>query len=149
MRVVLHESIDGLGNRGDLVEVADGYARNSLIPKGLAQQASVGVEAQAEAMKRAWQLKHAKDRDAAEEVAKMLVSTPVEIAARAGAGGKLFGSVTSSDIAEAIQTTFKVEIDRRMVNLDDSIRNTGTYVVMVKPHPEVEFPVTVTVVAEG
>ncbi|MDH4278942.1 MAG: 50S ribosomal protein L9, partial [Acidimicrobiia bacterium] len=113
MRVVLHESIEGLGNRGDLVEVADGYARNSLIPKGLAQQASSGVEAQAEAMKRSWQLKNAKDRDAAEEVAKLLVSTPIEIAARAGAEGKLFGSVTSSDIVEAVNAKAGVELDRR------------------------------------
>lgn len=149
MRVVLHETIAGLGNRGDLVEVADGYARNSLIPKGLAQQASLGVEAQAEAMKRAWHLKNAKDRDSAEEVAKMLVSTPIEITARAGAEGKLFGSVTSADIAEAIQAKAGVEIDRRMVNLDESIRNVGTHVVMVKPHPEVEFPVTVSVVEQG
>jgi len=149
MRVVLHESISGLGNRGDLVEVADGYARNSLIPKGLAQQASAGVESQAEAMKRAWQLKNSKDRDAAEEVAKVLVSTPIEIPARAGAEGKLFGSVTASDIAEAIHASAKVEIDRRMVSLEESIRNTGTYVVMVKPHPEVEFPVTVSVVDQG
>ncbi|MDH5519933.1 MAG: 50S ribosomal protein L9 [Acidimicrobiia bacterium] len=148
MRVVLHESIEGLGNRGDLVEVADGYARNSLIPKGLAQQASSGVEAQAEAMKRSWQLKNAKDRDAAEEVAKLLVSTPIEIAARAGAEGKLFGSVTSSDIVEAVNAKAGVELDRRMINLDDSIRALGSYNVMVKPHPEVEFPVTVTVVPE-
>lgn len=149
MRVVLHESIEGLGNRGDLVEVADGYARNSLIPKGLAQQASAGVESQADAMKRAWQLRNAKDRDAAEEVAKLLVSTPIEIAARAGAEGKLFGSVTSSDIVEAVNAKAGVELDRRMVNLDESIRALGSYNVMVKPHPEVEFPVTVTVVEES
>ncbi len=149
MRVVLHESIDGLGNRGDLVEVADGYARNSLIPKGLAQQASSGVEAQADAMKRAWQLKNAKERDAAEEVAKLLVSMPIEIQARAGAEGKLFGSVTSSDIAEAIQAKANVELDRRMISLDEPIRTTGAHMVMVKPHPDVEFPVTVSVVEEG
>ncbi len=148
MRVVLHETIAGLGNRGDLIEVADGYARNSLIPKGLAQQASAGVEAQADAMKRAWQLKNAKDRDAAEEVAKTLVSTPIEIAARAGAEGKLFGSVTTADIAEAIHAKAGVEIDRRMINMEDSIRTTGSHVVMVKPHPEVEFPVTVSVVEQ-
>jgi len=94
-------------------------------------------------------LKNAKDRDAAEEVAKVLVSTPIEVAARAGAEGKLFGSVTASDIADAIQASANVELDRRMVNLEDSIRNTGTYVVMVKPHPEVEFPVTVSVVDQG
>jgi len=149
MRVVLHESIDGLGNRGDLVEVSDGYARNSLIPKGLAQQASSGVESQADAMKRAWQLRNAKERDAAEEVAKLLVSTPIEIPARAGAEGKLFGSVTSNDIAEAVQGAVHVELDRRMIHLDEPIRSTGSHVVVVKPHPEVEFPVTISVVEEA
>lgn len=149
MRVVLHESIDGLGNRGDLVDVADGYARNSLIPKGLAQQASPGVEAQADAMKRAWQLKNSKDRDAAEEVAKTLVSMPLEIPARAGSEGKLFGSVTSNDIAEAVLAKAGVELDRRMISLDEPIRTVGAHVVMVKPHPDVEFPVTVSVVEAG
>lgn len=148
MRVVLHESVDGLGNRGDLVEVADGYARNSLIPKGLAQQASAGVEAQAEAMKRSWRLKNAKQREAAEDVAKLLVSRAIEIPARAGAEGKLFGSVTAADIAGAIQAQVGVDIDRKMVEMDDSIRTIGSHLVKVKPHAEVEFPVTVSVVEQ-
>jgi len=148
MRVVLHESIDGLGSRGDLVEVADGYARNSLIPKGLAQQASSGIESQATAMKRTWQLKNAKERDAAEEVAKLLVNTPIEIPARAGAEGKLFGSVTAADIAAAVQAAVQVELDRRMLTVEEPIRSLGSHVVMVKPHPEVEFPLTISVVDE-
>lgn len=146
MRVVLHQSIDGLGNRGDLVEVSDGYARNSLIPKGLAQQASSGVEAQAAAMKRTWQLRNAKEREAAEEIAKVLVAKPIEIPARAGTEGKLFGSVTSTDIAAAIVEQTGVEVDRRMLDLADSIRTTGTHSVTVKPHTEVQFPITVSVV---
>lgn len=149
MRVVLHETVSGLGNRGDLVEVADGYARNSLIPKGLAQQASPGVEAQAQAMKRSWQVKNTKEREAAEEVAKILVSRAIEIQARAGAEGKLFGSVTAADIAEAIHEQANVEIDRRMVEMEDSIRTVGSHLVTVKPHSEVEFPVTITVVEQA
>ncbi len=146
MRIVLHQSIEGLGNRGDLVDVADGYARNSLIPKGLAQQASAGVEAQASAMKRTWQLRNAKEREAAEEIAKVLVSRPIEIPARAGTEGKLFGSVTSADLATAIQEQTGVEIDRKMIDLGDSIRTTGSHSVTVKPHPEVQFPIMVSVV---
>ncbi len=146
MRIVLHESIEGLGNRGDLVDVADGYARNSLIPKGLAQQASAGVEEQAAAMKKTWQLRNAKEREAAEEIAKVLVSRPIEIPARAGAEGKLFGSVTSADLATAIQEQTGVEIDRKMIDLGESIRNTGSHSVTVKPHPEVQFPIMVSVV---
>ncbi len=149
MRIVLHESIEGLGNRGDIVEVADGYARNSLIPKGLAQQASSGIEVQASAMKRAWTMRNAKEREAAEEIAKVLVSRPIEIAARAGAEGKLFGSVTAADIAEAVQAQAGVELDRRVFDLDDSIRSTGAHLVTVKPHAEVQFPITVSVVDQA
>ncbi len=147
MRIVLHETVPGLGNRGDLVEVADGYARNSLIPKGLAQQASAGVEAQASAMKRTWQMRNAKEREAAEEIAKVLVSRPIEVSARAGSEGKLFGSVTSADLAAAIQDQTGVELDRKMIELDESIRSVGAHTVTVKAHAEVEFPMMVTVVA--
>ena len=146
MRVVLHETIAGLGNRGDIVEVSDGYARNLLIPKGQAQQASPGVEAQAAAMKKSWQARNAKEREAAEEVAKVLVARTVEISARAGAEGKLFGSVTSGDVAEAIQAQVGVELDRRMIALDEPIRATGMHAVTVKPHTDVQFPVSISVV---
>ncbi len=146
MRVVLHETIEGLGSRGDLVDVADGYARNSLIPKGLAQQATAGAVDQAAAMKRTWQLRNAKEREAAEEIAKVLVSRPIEIPARAGSEGKLFGSVTSADLATAIQEQAGVEIDRKMIDLGESIRTTGSHTVNVKPHPDVQFPIMVSVV---
>jgi large subunit ribosomal protein L9 len=146
MRIVLHETVPGLGNRGDLVDVADGYARNSLIPKGLAQQASAGVEAQASTMKRTWQLRNAKEREAAEEIARVLVAKPIEVSARAGSEGKLFGSVTSADLAEAIAAQTGVELDRKMIDLGESIRSVGSHSVTVKAHSEVEFPIMVTVV---
>lgn len=146
MRIVLHESINGLGSRGDIVEVADGYARNSLIPKGLAQMANAGVEAQAATMKKTWQLRNAKEREAAEEIAKVLVSRPIEISARAGGEGKLFGSVTSADVVAAIVEQTGVEIDRKMVDLEEPIRSTGSHSVTVKPHTEVQFPIMVSVV---
>ncbi|MGF1598798.1 MAG: 50S ribosomal protein L9 [Acidimicrobiales bacterium] len=147
MRIVLHETISGLGNRGDIVEVADGYARNFLIPQGRAQQASSGVEAQASLMKKSWQVRNTREREAAEEIAKVLVATTVEIAARAGAEGKLFGSVTSADVAEAIQSQAGVELDRRMIELDEPIRSTGVHAVTVRPHNEVQFPVSISVTA--
>jgi large subunit ribosomal protein L9 len=146
MRIVLHETVPGLGNRGDLLDVADGYARNSLIPKGLAQQASPGVEAQAAAMKRNWQMRNAKEREAAEEIARVLVSKPIEVSARAGSEGKLFGSVTSADLAEAIEAQTGVLIDRKMIDLGESIRSVGAHSVTVKAHHDVEFPIMVTVV---
>jgi large subunit ribosomal protein L9 len=146
MRVVLHETVAGLGNRGDLVEVSDGYARNSLIPKGLAQQASAGAAAQAEAMKRTWQLRNAKEREAAEEIAKVLVPKPIEISARAGSEGKLFGSVTAADIVDAVKEQTDIELDRKMVELGEAIRTTGTHMVTAQPHTEVQFPITINVV---
>ena len=94
--------------------MADGYARNLLIPTGQAQQASCrGGEAQAALMKKSWQVRNAKEREAAEEVAKLLVATTIEIPARAGAEGKLFGSVTSADVTAAIQAQSGVELDRK------------------------------------
>lgn len=146
MRIVLHETVPGLGNRGDLVDVADGYARNSLIPKGLAQQASAGVEAQAATMKKNWQMRNAKEREAAEEIARVLVSRPIEVSARAGSEGKLFGSVTSADLATAIEEQTGVQIDRKMIDLSEAIRSVGAHSVTVKAHTEVEFPIMVSVV---
>jgi len=146
MRIVLHETVPGLGNRGDLVDVADGYARNSLIPKGLAQQASAGVEAQAATMKKNWQMRNAKEREAAEEIARVLVSKPIQVSARAGSEGKLFGSVTSADLATAIEEQTGVEIDRKMIDLSEAIRSIGAHSVTVKAHTEVEFPIMVSVV---
>jgi large subunit ribosomal protein L9 len=146
MRIVLHDGIAGLGSRGDIVDVADGYARNLLIPKGLAQQASPGVETQASVMKRSWQVRNAREREAAEEVAKVLVAKTIEISARAGPEGRLFGSVTANDIVNAVHDQAGIELDRRMVELAEPIRSVGTHAVMVKPHSEVNFPVSILVV---
>lgn len=147
MKVVLHEKIAGLGGRGDIVEVADGYARNSLIPKGLAQQATDGVTAQATAMKRAWQQRNAQEREAAEELAKVLVSKTIEISARASGEGKLFGSVSAADIVEATQVQTGIELDRKTVALDEPIREVGSSSVTVTPHSDVSFPLTINVSA--
>ena len=146
MRIVLHDRVTGLGNRGDVVDVSDGYARNYLIPKGLGHRATPGVEAQAEVMRRSWQHKNAQQREAAEEIAKVLVARPVEISVRAGGEGRLFGSVTTADIAHAVQTQVGIELDRRVLVVDEPIKSLGSHTVRAKPHPEVEFPVTVIVV---
>jgi len=146
MRIVLHESVAGLGNRGDIVEVSDGFARNSLIPKGQAQQASAGVETQAALMKKSWQVRNAKEREAAEEIAKSLVARTIVIVAKAGTEGRLFGSVTSGDVSDAIRIQSGVELDRKMIVLDEPIRTVGAHAVTVKPHNEVQFPVSLSVV---
>ena len=147
MEVILREDVSNLGNRGDVVKVADGYARNYLLPKGFAIVASNGVTAQAGAMRRARDLKDAKDRESAEVVARTLVPVVIRIPARSGAGGKLFGSVTTTDVAEAVAAQTKVTLDRRRLHLDEPIKTLGTHEVPVKLHADVEFRVTVEVVA--
>jgi large subunit ribosomal protein L9 len=146
MRIVLRTDLANLGKRGDICEVADGYARNYLLPKGHAIIASPGVEAQATSMRRSRDLRDAKDREAAETVARRLVAAVIRINARAGAEGRLFGSVTAHDVAQAVAEQTGVELDRRRLRLDEPIKSLGTHEVPVKLHSDVEFRVTVEVV---
>jgi large subunit ribosomal protein L9 len=147
MRVILRADVKGVGHKGDIIEVANGYGRNFLLPRGLAFVATSGAEAQAQSMRRSREVRDASDRAAAEEIAKQLVSSPVTIEARVGADDKLFGSITSADIAEAVAAQAGVEIDRKQLHLAEPIRTIGTHLVPLKLHENVEFPVTVEVVA--
>ena len=145
MQVVLRTDLDNLGKRGDLCEVADGYARNYLLPKGYAIVSTPGVTAQANAMRRARDLRDARDREAAETVARTLVPTVIRVSARAGRDDKLFGSITAADIAEAITQQAGVELDRRRIHLDEPIKTLGSHEVPVKLHSDVEFRITVEI----
>lgn len=145
MKVLLRADVSDVGKKGDIVDVADGFGRNYLVPKGLAITATAGVTAQAAAMRRSRDLKDAKDRGAAEEVAKALVPTVITITAKAGAEGKLFGSVTVADVAEAVASQTGIELDRRKLHIADAIKTLGTHTIAAKLHPEVEFPITVEV----
>jgi large subunit ribosomal protein L9 len=148
MKVVLRADVAQVGKKGDVIDVAPGYARNFLMPKGLAFTATDGVERQAEAMRRSRDVRDASDRSAAEEVAKQLVPKVITVTAKAGAEGKLFGSITTSDVAEAVAAQAGIELDRRKLHLDEPIKDIGTHLVPAKLHADVEFPVTVEVVAE-
>ena len=148
MRVILRTDVADLGKRGDILDVADGFARNYLVPKGMAMKASSGAAGQAEAMRRARDLRDAQDRAAAEALATTLVPKVITLAARAGTEGRLFGSVTASDIAAAVEAQTNVVIDRRKIVLAEPIKTLGTHTVPVKLHADVEFPVTLDVVAE-
>jgi large subunit ribosomal protein L9 len=141
--------VQGVGKKGDICEVADGYARNFLIPKGRAFTASGGVVAQAASMRRGRDLKDARDRASAETVARTLVPLVIKVPARAGAEGKLFGSVTAMDVADAIAAQSGADIDRRRLQLDEPIKSLGVHEIPVRLHPEVEFRVTVEVVAQA
>ena len=147
MRVVLRADLPNVGKRGDVVEVADGYARNYLLPRGHAIVATPGVATQAAAMRRSRDLRDARDREAAETVARTLVPAVIRIPARAGAEGKLFGSVTAADVVQAVAQQTGVELERRRLRLDEPIKSLGTHEVPVKLHSDVEFRVTVEVVA--
>jgi large subunit ribosomal protein L9 len=145
VKVIMRSDVEGVGKKGDIVDVADGHARNFLLPRGLAMKASKGAEAQAGTMRRSRDLRDAADREAAETVATRLVPQTFTISARAGAEGKLFGSITTADIVGAVQAQSGVEIDRRKVQLDEPIREVGTHRVSVKLHSDVEFPVTLEI----
>ena len=143
MKLVLRSDVAQVGKKGDIVDVSDGYGRNYLLPKGLAFPANGGVESQAAKMRQSRDVRDASDRAAAQEVATSLVPKVVTITARAGAEGKLFGSVTSHEIVDAVAAQTGVELDRRQVHLDEPIKSLGTHLVPAKLHAEVEFPVTV------
>src|SRR5579862_2059425 len=116
MKVVLRSDVEHVGQKGDIVEVADGYARNYLVPRGLALRATAGIEKQADAMRRSRDARDRRDREAAQAVADQLTPT-IRIEARAGEGGRLFGSVTSTDIADAVQAQLGIAVDRRDIAL--------------------------------
>lgn len=145
MRIVLRADLDNVGKKGDIIDVADGYARNFLLPKGHAIKATDGVVGQATAMRRSRDLKDAKDREAGETVARKLVPMVIRLSARAGGEGKLFGSITSQDIVAAVSEQAGVDLDRRKVHLDDPIRTVGTHEVPVKLHTDVQFRITLEV----
>jgi large subunit ribosomal protein L9 len=147
VKVILRTDVSSVGKKGDIVEVAAGFGRNYLVPKGLAILTTDGAQEQAAAMRRSRDLKDAKDRGSAEEIAKKLVPSIITITAKSGAEGKLFGSVTTSDIADAVQAQTGIELDRRRIHLDEPIKTLGTHTVPAKLHADVEFPITVEVVS--
>jgi large subunit ribosomal protein L9 len=146
MKVVLRDDVADLGVKGDLVDVADGYARNYLVPRGLALRATKGVVKQAEAMRRNREARDIREREGAQALAARLAGTSIEIPARAGEGGKLFGSVTAADIAEAIGQRLGIEIDRRLVDLAEPIKEIGEHTVVLRLHAQVSPEVAVAVV---
>ena len=125
MKIVLRADVENVGHKGDLVDVADGFARNYLVPKGLALPATPGIQKQADAMRRYRDAKDRREREAAEAVAAQLSGRTVTIEARAGEGGRLFGSITSADVAEAVDAQFGVQVDRRRIALDEPLKQLG------------------------
>jgi len=145
MRVLLRADVEGVGRRGDIVEVADGYARNFLFPTARALKATDGMAAQALAMRRARDLKVAASEEAARAQAAVLDGSIVSVIARAGPTGRLFGSVGARDIAEAVATQKGVEIDHAAIALSEPIKSLGSVEVPVRLFGDITVTLTVDV----
>ena len=148
MKVILTEEIRGLGTRGDVVTVKDGYARNFLLPKNLAREATAGNLKQIEHERRKWALLAQQERDAAQKAADKVKGTKIRIEKRVGEQGHLFGSVTANEIADALLEK-GIEVDKRRIELEHAIKSAGVHEVEVRLHREVTAKISVEVVAIG
>ena len=147
MKLILTQDVTGLGAPGDVVEVAAGYGRNYLVPQGLAILATRGAEKQIATIRRAREVREVRDLGHAKEIQGQLSGLQVRLPARSGDGGRLFGSITSADVAAAVQQAGGPKLDRRLITLKNPIKSLGSHTVTVKVHPEVEATVTLQVVA--
>ena len=148
MEVILREHVEHLGRRGDLVKVADGYARNYLLPRKLALLATEGNKKQIERERVKFDMKELEEQKVAQAVAERMAGVEIQIARKVGETEALYGSVTSGDIAEALAAK-GFELDRRKLHLPEPIKKIGEYIVPVKLHREVTTNLKVRVVAEG
>jgi large subunit ribosomal protein L9 len=149
MKLILTHEVTGLGAPGDVVEVKDGYGRNYLVPRGFAIRWTRGGEKQIESIKAARSTREVRDLDKAQEIKKRLESAPVDVKVRAGAEGRLFGAVTVSTIADAINgTASETLVDKRKIMVGNPIKSLGSHRVTVRVHDEVEASVDLNVVPD-
>ena len=148
MKVVLLQDVKALGKKGDVVEVKEGYAKNMLLPKKLGIEATPKALNDLKLQKANADKKAAEALAAAKELAAKLEAVPVKVAVKMGAGGKVFGSVSTKEIAEAIQKEMGLEVDKKKISTDGAIKDAGTYTANVKLHPEVTAKVKVLVAAQ-
>lgn len=146
MKVILTQDVKKIGKKGDILEVKDGYARNALIPQGLAVEANTVTLNQRKLEQRSEDKKKQQELDEAQAIKEKINDKKVTIAIKTGEGGRVFGSVTSKEIADVISSTFSVKIDKKRVNLPDPIKAIGSRTVVVKLHPKVTAEVTVCTV---
>lgn len=149
MIVILKKDIKGTGKAGDVIKVSPGYARNMLIPRGLAVEATEGNVRNLEKQKQIQRENEAEEKAKAEKIADKLSKVSVVIKTKAGEGGRLFGSITNKDISEAIEEQFGIKIDRRKIVLDSPIKELGQVSVEAKLYPEVTGKFTVEVKEEA
>ena len=147
MKLILTQEVSGLGAPGDVVDVAAGYGRNYLLPRGFAMQWTRGAEKQVDLIKRARQAREIRTLEDAQDVAGRLEKLTVRMRRRAGSNGRLFGSVGPSDIATAVREAGGPELDRRKILVPDPIKTAGAHRVQVRLHPEVSASVNIEVIA--
>ena len=146
-KIILTHEVTGLGAPGDVVEVKDGYARNYLVPRNLATPWTKGAEKDVSAIRRARKAREIATLDDAKAVRDSLQANAVTVPAKAGESGRLFGAVTTAEIAEAIKAVGGPSVDKRKIEVAQAIKTLGEYAVQVRLHPEVSAKVTVKVVA--
>ena len=148
MIVILNRDVKGTGKAGDVVKVSDGYARNMLLPKGYATEATDGNIRNLEKQKAIAAEKKADEKAAAQELGEKIAKLAVEIKTKAGEGGKIFGSITSKDIADALKEQHNITVDKKKIQLDGTIKQTGEVTVEIKLYPEVSTKLNVNIEAE-
>jgi large subunit ribosomal protein L9 len=148
MKLILTHEVSGLGTPGDVVDVAAGYGRNYLIPRGFAMRWTRGAEKEIDLIKRARSVREIRSLDDAKSVAGQLGSLTVRLRRRAGQNGRLFGSVGPSDIADAVKAAGGPELDRRRIEVSDPIKTLGQHQVRVRLHPEVSATVDIDIQAD-
>lgn len=146
-KLILTHGVDGLGVAGDVVEVKDGYARNFLFPRGLATAWTKGGQRQLDQIRAARSKRAVASLEDAQALRELLQSKPVVVSERAGENGRLFGAVSSKDVADAVKAAFDKDIDRRTVQFPTPIRSLGEYKVIVRLHEDVDANVLVQVIA--
>jgi large subunit ribosomal protein L9 len=146
MKLILTHEVANLGAPGDVVEVKNGYGRNYLVPRGLAIQWTKGAEKQIASIKKAREVRDVRDLGHAEEIKSQLEAKPVSLQVRAGSGGRLFGSVTVTDIVDAVQDAGGPDIDKRRIEIGQPIKSLGAHQVSVRIHPEVSATLALNVV---
>ncbi len=148
MIVILNRDIKGTGKAGEVVNVSDGYARNMLLPRGYATEATEGNIRSLEKQKAIAAEKKAEEKAAAQQTAEKLSKLTVEIKTKAGEGGRIFGSITSKDIAEALKKQHNITVDKKKIQLDSTIKQTGELTVDIKLYTEVSGKLKVNIIAE-
>jgi large subunit ribosomal protein L9 len=148
MKLILKQEVSGLGAPGDVVEVKDGYGRNYLVPRGLAVAWTKGGEKQVASIRKARSAREIATLEEAQSVRAALEGKPVTLAVRAGTNGRLFGAVTPAAVADAVVAVGGPQVDKRKVEVGQTIKTTGDYTVLVRLHPEVQAKVALKVVAD-